>query len=289
MTLDRSAHEQNRKSWNAVTPAHNSHKGDQAAWFRDGGNTLGPEVLEHAGEVAGKRLLHLQCNCGQDTLSFVAHGAVVTGVDISDAAIEFARDLSASSGIPGTFHREDIYDWLEAAAARGDTFDIVFASYGAICWLSDLEAWGKGIAAVLAPGGRFVLVEFHPSLQALEADWTPRYAAMGGKPEIWDEGIGDYVGFMVESAAASEDADPASVTTGFENPERTIEYGWAVSEVVTALLDAGLVLRTLREYPYSVGYVPFHGFKPIADNRYTTPDDRPTIPMMYAVVAEKQP
>jgi len=284
MTIDKSAHEQNRKSWNAVTPAHNSHKGDQAAWFRSGGNKLYPEEIELAGDVGGKRLLHLQCNCGQDTLSFAQLGAEVTGVDISDAAIEVARRLSADSGIPGTFQRDDVYDWLAAATERGEQLDIVFSSYGAICWLSDLSTWAKGIAAVLKPGGRFVLVEFHPSLQALEEDWTPRYNAIGGQREDWSEGIGDYVGFMGDALA------PAGSGTGvvdFKNPEPSVEFAWSVAEVVTALLDAGLELRTLREYPYSNGYAPFRGFRELPGRRFTTPDDRPNIPMMYGVMAAK--
>ncbi|HHR0412405.1 TPA: class I SAM-dependent methyltransferase, partial [Pseudomonas aeruginosa] len=32
-------HEANRLSWNAATRAHNSHKADQAAFFRNGGST----------------------------------------------------------------------------------------------------------------------------------------------------------------------------------------------------------------------------------------------------------
>ncbi|MCC6704136.1 MAG: class I SAM-dependent methyltransferase, partial [Thermomicrobiales bacterium] len=249
-----------------------------------GGSTLHPEELELAGNVTGRRLLHLQCNCGQDTLSFARLGADVTGVDISDAAIEVARQLSADAGIPGAFHRDDVYDWLAAATERGEQFDIVFSSYGAICWLSDLSTWAKGIATVLKPGGRFALVEFHPSLQALEEGWTPRYNAIGGQREDWSEGIGDYVGFMGDTLA------PAGSGTGvvdFKNPEPSVEFAWSVAEVVTALLDAGLELRTLREYPYSNGFTPFHGFKELPGRRFTTPDDRPNIPMMYGVMATK--
>lgn len=34
------SHEQNRRSWNAVTSAHQSHKKDQVEFFRGGGSTL---------------------------------------------------------------------------------------------------------------------------------------------------------------------------------------------------------------------------------------------------------
>lgn len=61
MPIDRPSHEANRRSWNAVTGAHNSHKGDQAKFLRDGGTTLFTEELELLGDLHGKRLVHLQC------------------------------------------------------------------------------------------------------------------------------------------------------------------------------------------------------------------------------------
>jgi len=146
-------HERNRLSWNAVTPAHNSHKGDQAAFLRAGGSTLFPEETELLGDVAGRRLVHLLCNCGQDSLSLAQRGAVVTGVDIGDDAIEVARALSRDAGIAASFERDDVYPWLDAAVAAGRRFDVAFASYGALCWLSDLATWMRGVAGVLEPGG----------------------------------------------------------------------------------------------------------------------------------------
>ncbi len=70
-------HEANRLSWNAATRAHNSHKADQAAFFRNGGSTLYPEELQLLGHLDGLRLLHLQCNAGQDSLSLARLGARV--------------------------------------------------------------------------------------------------------------------------------------------------------------------------------------------------------------------
>src|SRR5215471_9001220 len=102
---ERTLREANRRSWNAATRAHNSHKGDQARYFREGGSTLRPEELGLLGEVVGLRVLHLLCNSGQDTLSIARLGAEVTGVDISDEAIDFATRLAADVGIAATFQR----------------------------------------------------------------------------------------------------------------------------------------------------------------------------------------
>ncbi len=127
-------HEANRLSWNAATRAHNSHKADQAAFFRNGGSTLYPEELQLLGHLDGLRLLHLQCNAGQDSLSLARLGARVTGVDIADSAIDFARQLSRDSGIAADFQRDDILRWLPVAATRGERFERVFASYGTLVW-----------------------------------------------------------------------------------------------------------------------------------------------------------
>src|SRR5262249_9518795 len=154
---------------------HNSHKHDQAGFLREGGSTLFPEELALLGDVRGTRLVHLQCNSGQDTLSLARLGAEVTGVDISDGAIDFARHLSTDAGIPATFVRADIFDWLAETAAGAERFDVVFSSYGALGWLSDPRAWAAGIAGVLRPGGRLVLVEFHPVLWIFEDDWSVKY------------------------------------------------------------------------------------------------------------------
>src|SRR5690349_20003541 len=147
-------HQDNRIAWNAATVAHNSHKADQARFLREGGTTLFPEELELLGVIEGRRLVHLQCNAGQDSLCQARLGATVTGVDISDEAIAFARRLSTVAGIPATFVRADVYDCLAEAAGRPEWYDIAFSSYGAIPWLSDIRAWARGIAAILKPGGR---------------------------------------------------------------------------------------------------------------------------------------
>jgi 2-polyprenyl-3-methyl-5-hydroxy-6-metoxy-1,4-benzoquinol methylase len=96
--IRRDLHQHNRLAWDAATPAHSSHKADEAGFFRAGGTTLfddevhlilgtGPEgqildELRASGQrpLAGLRLLHATCNAGQDTLSLAQLGADVTGV-----------------------------------------------------------------------------------------------------------------------------------------------------------------------------------------------------------------
>ncbi len=278
-------HEDNRRAWNLATEAHNSHKADQAGFLRQGGSTLFPEEVELLGDIQGKTLLHLQCNAGQDTLSLAQLGAIVTGVDISDTAIEFARQLSRDSGIPGTFERADVFDWFEIAAGRGQQFDRVFSSYGAIFWLSDIRGWGQGISRMLKPGGRFALVEFHPFASVFEWDWSLHFDYFPPPEGVtWEDGVGDYV------ALAGEALTPSGYVEGvkdFVNPHRSHEHLWGIGEVVTALTDAGLRLTTLREYPYSNGAKLFDGMRESEGKRMLPPAHLPSLPLMFGLVAEK--
>ena len=282
---ERGVHEANRRSWNAATAAHNSHKLDQAGFLRGGGSTLFPEEIGLLGDVAGKRLVHLQCNAGQDTLTLVRLGAIATGVDISDEAIAFAERLSEESGIAATFRRADVYDWFETAAKRGEQFDVAFCSYGSICWLSDLERWAAGLSGVLAAGGRFVAVDFHPVSMMFNERFELSYAYFGGdKPIEWDEGVCDYV------AAAGVALAPSGYQDGvreFKNPHPVYEYQWSLGAIFEALLKAGLRIEQFCEYPYANGARLFENMREETGRRMFPPEGVPSVPLMFGLVAAK--
>jgi SAM-dependent methyltransferase len=282
----RALHEENRLSWNEATRAHNSHKRDQAKFFRDGGTKLFPEETAVLGDLSGKSVLHLQCNSGQDTLSMKQLGAAsVTGVDISDEAIDFARKLSADSGLAATFHRADVYDWLAEAAKGEERWDIVFSSYGAIVWLSDLVRWAIGVASVLKPGGRFVTVDFHPFAMAFGANLQHKLPySTHGRPIVWSDGVGDYVG---EAGAVLAPSGWEDGVQNFQNPHPVSEFAWSLSEIITALLDAGLTLEHFREYNHTSGFRQFKSMVREDGRRWVLPPEVPSIPLMYSVAARK--
>ena len=281
----RDLREQNRVSWNAVVGAHDSHRGDLSRLFSEGGTTLFQEELDLLGKLEGTSLVHLQCNSGGDSISLARLGAAVTGVDISDEAVSSARALAEKTGTRATFERADVYDWLEEASREGRHFDIAFASYGVICWLPDLRRWAWGIADILNPGGRFVLIDFHPAADIFDRDWNhvSDYPD-GGEPLPLEEGVGDYV------AASGRGLTPAGFLEGvrdFENPEGCYLFRWGLGEVVTALAEAGLRITTLEEYPYANGERKFAGMRELPYRRMIPPAGIPTIPLMYGIRAEK--
>ena len=265
--------------------AHESHRRGLAAFLRAGGTTLFPEERILLGDLAGQNLAHLQCNSGGDSLSLAALGAAVVGVDLSDEAVSAARKLSEMAGIPARFERADLYDWLADAARRGRRFDVVFSSYGVVCWLPDLAAWAAGIADVLKPGGRFALVDFHPVAHMFDENWQlARDYPTGGEPLRLEEGVGDYVG---ESAGGLTPAGFFEGVRGFDNPEPCHLFRWGLGEVVTALAGAGLRLRVLEEYPYANGERHFCGMRELPGRRLAPPEGVPAVPLMYGLKAEK--
>jgi len=283
MPVRRDLHEDNRRSWNAATKAHNGHKGDQAAFLRSGGSTLFPEEVRLLGDLSGASLLHLQCNSGQDTLSLARSAREVLGVDISDEAVGFARRLSRDSGIAAEFVRADVYDWLEEAARAGTTFDVVFSSYGALAWLSDLHAWAAGIAGVLAPEGRLVVVDFHPALASLGADWKPRTsAASDGALVSSVEGVSDYV---AEAASALVPWGYEEGESTFVNPHRCHEFEWSLAFIRGAIEAAGLTVGVLEEYDYVNGAALRPGMRLEAGRRWVPPEGVVASHLMFGLLA----
>ena len=283
--MDKNLREQNRISWNAVVGALDSHRGDLSRFLREGGSTLFPEELNLLGDLEGRSLVHIQCNSGGDSISLAKLGATVTGVDISDEAVRSARDLSEKTGIPATFERADVYDWLEDASREGRRFDAVFASYGVVCWLPDLGRWTEGIVKVLEPGGCFVLVDFHPAADIFDEDWNHvRDYPSRGEPLLLEEGVGDYV---AGSGGGLTPAGFVEGVSGFENPERAHLFRWGLGEIITALAGAGLRITTLQEYPYTNGERSYSGMRELTGRRMFPPEGVPVLPLMYGIRAEK--
>jgi SAM-dependent methyltransferase len=230
--------------------------------FRDGATTLKAPELELVGDVRGRRLLHLQCHFGLDTLSWARRGAIATGVDFSPAAIAAARRHAREQGMEATFICEDV----QRLGALPDRFDVAVATYGVMCWIGSLSAWAGAIAANLAPGGRFVLVEFHPLLELLAV----------GKVS----GADSYFGWHnpVHSISTGTYAAPGA-SIAYE------EYRWqhTVGDVATALLDAGLALEGVHELPFCA-YPLLEGLQLGPDGLWW-PADESRVPYMYALVA----
>jgi SAM-dependent methyltransferase len=279
---DKAIRQQNQRSWDAVVPAHVSHHHDVPGFLRSGGSSLFVEELALLGDIHGQRLVHLMCNAGLDTLSLANHGADVTGVDISHNAIAQARQWASESGISATFIQSDVYDWLATTPIQ---FDRVYCSYGAICWLNDLAEWAHGVARVLAPNGRFVLVEFHPTSNMFTRDWQLNRDYPQSGRQLTLDGIDDYV---ADSGGGLTPSGYSEGVSGFVNTEPCHLFQWGVGEVVTALAQAGLCIERLEEYCFSNGERPFNDMIEAAGRRMVAPAHIAKFPLLYGIAARKK-
>ena len=68
--------ESNRHAWGMLAEDHYRHYRKR---IEDGENRLNAHIREELGDLAGKRVAHLQCNVGFDTLALAERAAHVTG------------------------------------------------------------------------------------------------------------------------------------------------------------------------------------------------------------------
>jgi len=223
----------NRELWNELTPIHARSNYYDVEGFNSGKSTLRPIELEELGDVSGKSLLHLQCHFGMDTLSWARLGARVTGLDLSDKAIALARRLSKETGIEASFVQSDIYDLPENL--DGD-FDIVFTSYGVLCWLPDLGRWAEIIAHFLKPGGIFYMVADHPLNNV--------FASKENSIELKIAYSYFHATEPIEWGAGSSYADPNAKVS-----HPSYEWTHSLSDVLNALISAGLRIEFVHEFP----------------------------------------
>lgn len=151
----------NKKLWNWKTGVHVKSNFYDVESFKKGKSSLNFPEIEALGDVKGKSILHLQCHFGRDSLSLARMGAKVTGVDFSDRAIETARSLNKELGLDAEFICSNLYDLKRVLNKK---YDIVFTSYGVICWMPDLDKWAEIVSHFLNDYAMFFLVEYHPVL-----------------------------------------------------------------------------------------------------------------------------
>ncbi|MDO5615919.1 MAG: class I SAM-dependent methyltransferase [Cruoricaptor ignavus] len=257
----------NRQSWNNKTEIHLKSKFYDLDNFLKGKTSLNGIELDLLGDVTGKNILHLQCHFGQDTISLGRLGADVTGVDLSDKAIESARQLAKQTRTKANFICCDIYDLPNHL---NEKFDIIFTSYGTIGWLPDLDKWANIIAKFLKPNGQFVFVEFHPVVWMFDDDFNKieyRYFNSGA---ILATENGTY---------ADKKAD---ITQSY------IVWNHGISEVLNSLIKNGLEIMSFDEFDYSP-YNCFNKTTEFEPQKYRIKHLDNKIPMVYSITAKRKP
>ncbi len=256
----------NRQSWNNRTETHLKSEFYDLDNFLKGKSSLNDIELNLLGDIQEKSILHLQCHFGQDTISLDRLGANVIGIDLSDKAIESAKQIAKDTNSNAKFICCDIYDLPNHLDEK---FDIVFTSYGTIGWLPDLDRWAKIISKFLKPNGQFVFVEFHPVV------W------------MFDDNF-DKIGYRYFNSGAIEETQ--SGTYADKTAELTLsDVSWnhGISEVLNSLIKNGLEIKSLDEFDYS----PYNCFNKTIEfepKKYRIEHLEDKIPMVYSITATKK-
>ncbi|NTU72048.1 MAG: class I SAM-dependent methyltransferase [Coriobacteriia bacterium] len=226
---------------------------------------------EVVGEVTGKRLLHLQCHIGIDTLRFARAGAIdVTGVDFSPRAIAAAKSIAARLDLPARFVQADVTELPDDVARAA--YDVVFTSYGTVMWLPDLDKWAQMIASRLAPGGVFHIIDAHPFLTVFDDVTTESVLRV-----IYPYFSREPLRFEEHGSYADRDADFVADS-----------YAWqhTFAEIVGCLVKHGLHIEQLREYPV-VAWKALEFMVQDEDGLWRVPPGVGDIPLMFSLTAVK--
>ena len=263
----------NQANWDERVAIHLGPRGYNVGALFDGTARLDAIVTAELGPVAGMRILHLQCHFGWDSLVLAQQGASVVGLDFSAPAIEAARDLADRLGLAdrARFVRANLYDAMTAIPEPA-SFDVVFVTWGALCWLPDIAGWAERVGHFLKPGGWLYLAEGHPAALVLDdhrklPDGTPGFML----PYFHTEAL--------RFNDASDYSDPEASLTN----SATCEWIHPLGAVVTALIGAGLRLEWLHEHA-GVTWKMFGCLVKGADGLYHWPGT-PWLPLAYSLRA----
>ncbi|WP_326983793.1 class I SAM-dependent methyltransferase [Chryseobacterium sp. MYb264] len=256
----------NKNSWNAKVEPHLKSDFYFVNEFLEGRTSLNSIELELLGDVKGKTILHLQCHFGQDSISLSRMGAKVTGIDLSDKAIETAKDLAQKAGTDTEFLCSDVYNLPNVLDQK---FDLVFTSYGTIGWLPDLEKWAKIINHFLKPEGKFVMAEFHPVVWMFDDDFEGiKYNYFNEKP----------IAETYEGTYADQNADIV---------QDYVMWNHSMAEVLDNLLQNNIQIEKFKEFDWS----PYPCFKHVDEfekGKWRIPQFGNKIPLVYAIKAQKK-
>jgi 2-polyprenyl-3-methyl-5-hydroxy-6-metoxy-1,4-benzoquinol methylase len=256
----------NKTSWNSKVQTHVDSDFYDVKSFLEGKSSLTEIDLELLGTIEGKKILHLQCHFGMDTISLSRLGAYSTGIDFSEEAILKAQELANQTGSNSKFLVSDVYSLPEVLEEK---YDMVYTSFGVVGWLPDLKKWAEVIHHFLKPGGELVFAEFHPVIWMFDDDFEEvKYSYFKEEPIVE----------ICEGTYANPDAPIVN---------HTMTWNHAITEIVESLIGAGLEIIKFKEYNYSP-YPCFRHIEEFEEGKWRIEKFGNKIPMVYALKAKKR-
>lgn len=196
-------------------------------------------LLPYLGELEGKKVANLLGSHGSKAVVMALMGAEATVVDIASENARYARELAEHAGVKLRYVVSDVLE-LPEEELSGD-YDLVLMELGILHYFTDLGPLMAVVRRLLKPGGRLVLQDFHPVT-------TKLITSKGTTANIRKHKVtGDYFDTsIVETEVAYGKLLEGEDRTAL--PKVQLRY-WTLGEVVTAVAQAGLMIKQLVEEP----------------------------------------
>jgi ubiquinone/menaquinone biosynthesis C-methylase UbiE len=173
--------------------------------------------LKLMGNIRGKHILEIGCGGAQCGIAMAKQGAIVTGIDISEEQLKFAKALAEKNKVKIQFYQGDI---KKLPQIKSNSQDIVFTAW-ALHYVDDLGGCFKEVYRVLKKGGIFVAAMPHPFYFIFDQDkikFARSYFKTGKQVSIFSD-----------------------------KTKKFVAYNRTVSEIANYILDAGLKIERIIE------------------------------------------
>ena len=172
----------NGPDWDRYADEYQATHGD---FLGDIGFLWGPEghteeSLHVLGDVAGRDVLEVGSGAGQCSRWVRSHGGRGWGLDLSLRQLQHSRRIDEESGV----HVPSVLGTATALPFPAGSFDVVFSSFGALQFVSDIDVAVAEASRVLRPGGRFAFSITHPTRWMFPDD--PEEAGLTATQSYWD-------------------------------------------------------------------------------------------------------
>jgi len=221
----------NGPDWDRYADEYQATHGE---FLGDVGFVWGPEGLTESeagvlGSLAGKDVLEVGSGAGQCSRWVRDQGGRAFGLDLSMRQLQHSRRIDDESGI----RVPAVLGTATALPFADDSFDIVFCSFGALQFISDIDRAVAETARVLRPGGRYAFSITHPTRWSFPDD--PGEPGLTATQSYWDRR--PYVEIADEVGAVSY-----------------VEHHRTLGDWVSLLAGHDFVLTDLREPEWPEGH-----------------------------------
>jgi SAM-dependent methyltransferase len=217
-------HEANRRYWDQLSSHWKALRDRDGLWrrcatepdlaFAGGALAL---IRAFCGDLQGREVCVVGSGDNYAAFALAGLGATVTSTDISGRQLDVARERARQLGLDIAFVRADAAD---LSPLQDEGFDLVCSTNGFFVWISQPARVFAAVQRVLRLGGFYVFYDVHP----FQRTWSDRLGTLEMGQPYWEVGP-------------------------HPDDDGTFEFTWTLADLLNPLVEAGLALRRVLEFP----------------------------------------